>query len=404
VLIMQRGAGLVAAIAARAPFTRAHPEQLSKAARIDALVALEQLKSWVDAQQLRLLAVMAAGDEFDRDLAAAEVGVALCQPPATVHGRMQLADELVRRLPATLELLHSGAITVRHAQAVAEGVRPLPDALALQVERRVLDRAGEQSVAALRRSVARAVLVVDPRSAEERHRAARADRRVCLRPVADGMAQLWALLPADGAATVMTTLNAMAAAKASEDTRTMDQRRADALVDLAGARLSAAPLPKQHGRRPAIQVTVAASTLLGLDEKPAELGGYGAIPASLARQLAADPTGTWRRLITDPSSGTLLDYGRTTYRPPQPLADHVAARDQVCRFPGCRQPARRCDIDHQVPFPEGPTAADNLEFLCEHHHGFKHRGGWTVRGDPNGVLIWTSPTGHEYRSSPHDYG
>src|SRR6266511_96609 len=68
-----------------------------------------------------------------------------------------------------------------------------------------------------------------------------------------------------------------------------------------------------------------ATMLMGLTEHGAELAGYGPIPAQVARELAAD--GTWRRLLTDPVSGHLLDYGRTTYRPPAALADFIRARD-----------------------------------------------------------------------------
>ena len=99
-----------------------------------------------------------------------------------------------------------------------------------------------------------------------------------------------------------------------------------------------------------------------------------------------------------------MDYGQQTYRPAQGLRDFTAARDRTCRFPGCAQPARRCDFDHQRPWPEGRTSADNGEYLCEHHHRLKHRGGWRVTGNPNDVLTWTSPTGHLYYSPPHDYG
>jgi hypothetical protein len=74
-------------------------------------------------------------------------------------------------------------------------------------------------------------------------------------------------------------------------------------------------LPEAHGQRPAINVTVSLGTLLGCDDQPAHLDGYGPITAALARRLAADQTGSWRRLVTD-ENGRLLDYGRKTYRPP----------------------------------------------------------------------------------------
>ncbi len=396
----------VAAVAAAAPLWPLDAFGLSEAARVDALAGLQRLSGWADAQQARLLAAMIppGADELTRELAAAEVGAALRLAPSSVMAKLQLAEELVRRLPGTLALLEAGQITARHATVLSDAIAPLSDELAATVEHRVLAGAGRQTVAAFRAAVQRAVLAVDPRQAEERHQAALEDRRVCVRPVADGMAELWALLPAEGAATLMTTLNAIAAGKLPGEQRSADQRRADALVALASAALSGASLPSQQGRRPAVQVTVAATTLLGLDEQPGELDGYGPIPAAMARALAFDPTGTWRRLLTDPA-GRLLDHGQTTYRPPQDLTDFLIARDRRCRFPGCSRPARRCHLDHQTPYgqPGGVTAPGNCQALCEHHHRLKHEGGWTVTGDPADELTWTSPTGHHYRSPPGQY-
>jgi hypothetical protein len=118
----------------------------------------------------------------------------------------------------------------------------------------------------------------------------------------------------------------------------------------------------------------------------------------MVRRIAADAT--WRRLLTDPASGGLLDYGRNTYRPPAALADFVLTRDQTCRFPACRQPAHRCDIDHRVPYPNGPTAASNLCVLCRRHHRLKHDTDWTLDQHPDGTFVWTSPTGHRYLVEP----
>jgi hypothetical protein len=84
--------------------------------------------------------------------------------------------------------------------------------------------------------------------------------------------------------------------------------------------------------RPAIPVCVALSTLLGLDQQPGELAGTGPIPASIARRLAADPTGTWRRLVTD-ELGKLVDYGRTTYRPPRTWPTTSAQRPAPATYP-----------------------------------------------------------------------
>ena len=226
-------------------------------------------------------------------------------------------------------------------------------------------------------------------------------RRVCVSPREDGMTELWALLPADGAAAVLTAIDTLASITSATDPRTADQRRADALVDLGIAALHDPHLPKAQGMRPAIQVTVAASTLLGLDEQPGELAGHGPIPASVARRLAADPTGTWRRLLTDPATNTLLDYGHTTYRPPKDLTDHIIARDQTCTFPNCRRTAHHCDLDHRTPYDNGGTTSpQNLQALCRRHHRLKHQTRWTLQRNAEGSYHWTSPTQHTYQSRP----
>ncbi len=164
-----------------------------------------------------------------------------------------------------------------------------------------------------------------------------------------------------------------------------------------GARFSTRP------GKPLVQVTVPITMLMGLDEQPGELAGYGPIPAPLAQEIAAG--GTWRRLLTDPQSGVLLDHGRTTYTPPAGLADFVRARDVVCRFCTCGQPAARADLDHTVAYADGgPTSDRNLYAGCRHHHlGKTHAPGWHVEQHDDGRITWTTPTGHSYTSHPHDY-
>jgi len=85
--------------------------------------------------------------------------------------------------------------------------------------------------------------------------------------------------------------------------------------------------------------------LAGVEDEPGWLDGYGPITADTARALAADDTGTWRRLVIDPIFGQVIDYGTTRYRPPTHLTELVIARDGTCVFPTCNRPARACDLD-----------------------------------------------------------
>ena len=126
-----------------------------------------------------------------------------------------------------------------------------------------------------------------------------------------------------------------------------------------------------------------------------------AVPALTAWALAAG--GTWRRLVTDPASGVVIDVGRTRYRPPAGLADLVRARDRACVFPTCQTPAERCDIDHLTAWSQGGTTSlDNLVTLCEAHHRLKHTHGWALTKDnTSGVLSWYTPDKTVYQRHPN---
>ena len=125
-----------------------------------------------------------------------------------------------------------------------------------------------------------------------------------------------------------------------------------------------------------------------------------AVPALTAWALAAG--GTWRRLVTDPASGTVVDVGRARYRPPAGLADLVRARDRACVFPTCQTPAERCDIDHLTAWSQGGnTSLDNLTTLCQAHHRLKHTPGWTLtRDQATGTLSWHTPDKTIYQRHP----
>ncbi|MBN9608701.1 MAG: DUF222 domain-containing protein [Actinobacteria bacterium] len=103
--------------------------------------------------------------------------------------------------------------------------------------------------------------------------------------------------------------------------------------------------------------------------------------------------------------GTPLDAGRAVYRPPAAVSDYITARDRTCQFPGCRMAARRCDIDHRVPYDDpdyGATCPCNLDTLCRFHHRTKTFTAWRADPGPDGLLVWTSPVGRRYpTASPH---
>jgi hypothetical protein len=374
-------------------------ESLNATERVDALIAVDKQLAWLEARKQELLATIATKDSSDKHWCIEEIGAALGLSGAAARSRLANAEQLVVRLPETLSALSTGTISGAQATAITHASFVLSDELLPAFESRVLARADEQSLTAITRSAKRAALSLDPATAQQKRQRAVADRHVRISPSEDGMAWLLAFLPAADARVVYGRLDGAARAAAREEERTMDQLRADALVNgvLNGI---GAELPSEQGRRPRINVTVSLNTLLGKDDEPGWLDGYGPIGADYARELAHDPTGTWRRLIADPVSGQLLDYGSTRYRPPRHLAEHVIARDGECTFPFCNHSARRSDLDHIEPYPNGSTSSGNLQPLHRRHHNAKTEAGWHARRDDKGDTHWTSPQGRYYRTGP----
>ena len=157
---------------------------------------------------------------------------------------------LVEEFPATLAALRAGDIDWRRAKLITEVADRVGLEAAHRVETRVLPKAGQRTLAQHRRAVERAILAVDPAGAEQRHTRAAAGRRVAFYPLEDGMGQLTAELTADGLAAVRAVLDAAAAtmSQCHGEARSMDQLRADALVEMASAALSTGWLGGPTGR------------------------------------------------------------------------------------------------------------------------------------------------------------
>lgn len=248
----------------------------------------------------------------------------------------------------------------------------------------------------------------------ERHARATSERTVIVRPADDGLSVLTVILPEHLATAIHDRLTRLAraviAGRADEDPRrettdgrSIDQVRTDLLIDLLLASdPSAANGSGLDNIQARIQVTIAATTLAGIDQRPAHLDGLGPLHPDVARDLAGR-NGGWSRLFLDPSG---LVVETDSYTPTESMRRFLRARDQHCRFPGCRMPVHRCQIDHTFDHAKGGrTQIHNLGHLCATHHVLKHPDvadddRWTAHQRDDGTIDWRSPLGRTYRDSP----
>ncbi|HEU0213784.1 MAG TPA: DUF222 domain-containing protein [Jiangellaceae bacterium] len=417
---------------------------------VERVAAVERVKARGDAAQLRAMAELARRPMFAGCAehghgdpahgvrgAASVVSAELRLSPAAAVARVALACELVAELPATLAELDAGRIDGYRARVIAEQTRPLAPVpeLRRQVETTLLAKAYKQTATQLRAAARKAVMAADPASAAERHQKARAGRFVSAPcPELDGMASLFIRMPAEDAVALYTAIDAAArlirrtadsgstdsgtgVGASGGDQRTLDEVRADVLAGLGWSALLSGhlgcchpdcahvnqPLASRRGKPVTVNVTVAYTTLIGADKQPAYLDGYGPICADVARRIAAD--GVWRRILTDPATGAVLDVGRQRYTPPLDLAEHVIVRDRSCRFATCTRAAEGCDLDHTIPWEQGGvTSAGDLGPLHRGHHNDKTHHGWRLEQPEPGRFTWTAPTGHVYQVDPEIVG
>ncbi|MPZ85208.1 MAG: hypothetical protein GEV28_34405 [Actinophytocola sp.] len=222
-----------------------------------------------------------------------------------------------------------------------------------------------------------------------------AQRRVDAYPTEDGCAALTVHGPAARIQVAAKRVDAIAHQlrdTGGADGRTLDQLRSDVALDLLAGE------DFEHAKV-IVQVTLPARAALGVDNTPGHLVGYGDIAAQQALDLAYQTDATWRRILTEPATGRVLDVGRRRYTPPAALRDHIQAAMPTCTGPGCVRPAAQCDLDHREPFPVGSTDEHNVHPACRSHHRGKTFGGWKIikRGS---TLEWISPCGFRYPHTP----
>ncbi|ACZ30230.1 hypothetical protein Xcel_1199 [Xylanimonas cellulosilytica DSM 15894] len=339
-------------------------------------------------------------------------------------------------LPATRHAALTGTIGLDHVTAMADTVTTDARRAALAApvtglptrydddgaelpppsgEEFLLAQAALYPLPGFQRLVKRFAHVADPDADDRGHRTAEDREHFELSSTMGGWHVTGFLTPEHGAA-LRIALDAIMGAPAADDERTLTQRRAQAVADLARTALDRGSHGAGAAVRPHLTVTVSFDELRRLlarqagdapveDDAPADdtvndgvdladltrnpailEGSTGPLPPGLLRRLACDSEIT--RVVFGPDS-QILNVGRSQRTVTGQLRRAVIARDQHCTWPGCHEPPSRCEVHHAERHwaqHHGETSAANSALLCWHHHTVVDTQGitmrWRASGDP----------------------
>ncbi len=327
----------------------------------------------------------------EKDYVREEVAV-LCRVGAwEAQRRLTTARELDERLPALRDALAEGRVTLPQVMATACELRAVDsDVVAAQLAEQLVVGLPEQTPRKARSAAERLIRQAVPEVVEEAEARQGVSHLEWLPSRAQGRWSLYADLNASEHEIVLRALDAYSGFTGPDDTRSLEERRADGLVEMAVLSLGRRE-PGGPPARASIEVVVPVTTLLG-GTAPGELRDGSLVKPETVRRFLCDSTVT--RLLVEPASGRLLDVGRASRTVPEALRRLVLARDRECQFPCCHRRGDRCDVHHIVPWSEGgSTDAANLQLLCSRHHHAVHEAGWSLRRDPDGASVWFTPLG-----------
>lgn len=375
------------------------PALLSGPQRVALVGRVQKMRSWVDARESELLAVVRC-ERDDVDTGARDLSQ-LCQQRANVgYGeakRRELRATWLQELPAVGTALAAGRLGTPLADEIcllAERLAPEHrPTLAARLDA-LIDEIAELTPVRARkhlRAFEDGLDDDDGKARLERHRRANAFR-MPKRP--DGTVGLGGQLDRGSAEYLRTAIDVKVTElwrlegrgrndfEPPEHVRTNEQRRAAALVALV--RAGAAVDPATRGRAEII-VLMDHQTLLGqLSAHPiAKLASGDQMPAAEARRLACDAD-IIPIVLGGPSRP--LDVGRKARLATSSQRAALRAGHETCCVGGCDVPFDHCEIHHITWWRHGGRSdIDNLAPVCSKHHHLIHDDGWELSLDADRV-------------------
>jgi uncharacterized protein DUF222/HNH endonuclease len=212
----------------------------------------------------------------------------------------------------------------------------------------------------------------------------------------EGMVRVEGLLEAEAGRIVRNAVDDLVRTQRLDNTgRSPEQRRADAVVELAAAHNAGTVTGGRE--RPQMLVTMDVEQLIGRKGGRALLDTGETITIEAARRIACDAN-----IATVLMNGRseILDLGRTRRVASDAQYKALVIRDGGCRFPGCDRPPGWTQAHHIVEWPDGGlTDLENLVLLCHTHHGLIHHQHWRIEGTAK-TLKLLPPEGAGARASP----
>jgi uncharacterized protein DUF222/HNH endonuclease len=341
-------------------------------------------------------AAFAATDEYDAQGAVSPIQWIRrnCHMGGGAAADRLAVGEQLNTLPESGQAMAEGEIGFTHLALIARTATAIAEAEGPAKpfdEDRLLAKARECTVSRFRDFCDHERHAADPEGFARDETKKVEARSLTLRTGEGGMVWVRGVLDREGGAVLRTALEPLAKRVGKDDTRNLDRRLGDALVEGANRLLDAGSLPQRAGQRPHLQVTTTFETLLGRCGAPAaDLEFSLPISAKAVERIACDCNVT--RILLGADS-MVIDVGRSKRKisPAQRRALNV--RDKGCRWPGCDRPATWTSGHHFVHWTKGgPTDLPNLVLLCYRHHWMVHEGGWQLVKTDDAQLLTIPPT------------
>jgi hypothetical protein len=343
---------------------------------------LIQRRRVIDLQEIafaREAAEFAASDAWDEDgsVSAGDWLRFNCHMNAGAAANAIAVGEMLGQLPESHQAVVDCEIGYAHLVVMARTAEALDERFDEKV---LVEKAKENSPGKFFYICHHARHAADPKRYAAEQAEQVEQRRLKLSTWMDGSLLISGQLDPVGGAAVLSVLEPLARKSGPDDDRCLEQRNADALVELASG----------GGSQAQIQVTSSLETLLGLAGAPAaEMEHSLPVSSKTIERLACDSS--IARVLLN-SESVVIDVGRSKRVVSEPGRRALTARDGHCRWSDCDRPASRSAAHHIVHWIHGGTSdLDNLVLLCHRHHWMVHEGGWQLIRAEDGTMLTIPP-------------